>query len=327
MRAAQLGTRHGHALGKWRALVGSDEVELVGLWEPDPAARARAQALAGYAGAPWLDSLEELLADPSLEAVAVEGRNHESLAMAEAAVAAGKHLWLDKPAGDDWLRFAALVETAERRGLVVQLGYMFRYQPGFQQITAWAKSGLLGEIFSVRAHMSTCVDLAARRAQSRHPGGILYDLGGHMFDQIVWLLGRPTRVTSVLRNDATPELPDYRDNTLAALEFDRALATVDIAAMEPRPMARRFEVYGTRGSAITEPFDPGKTLRLVLAEPAEDLAVGEHVFDLPRVERQQMYERELAAFVATVRGRQPPDRPLSHELLVQETLLRATGRL
>jgi hypothetical protein len=40
-----------------------------------------------------------------------------------------------------------------------------------------------------------------------------------------------------------------------------------------------------------------------------------------------MYERELVAFLAVVRGEQTPDRPLAHELLVQETLLRATGRI
>jgi DNA-directed RNA polymerase specialized sigma24 family protein len=43
--------------------------------------------------------------------------------------------------------------------------------------------------------------------------------------------------------------------------------------------------------------------------------------------RQELYELELRAFVATFRGQKSPDRPLDHELLVQETLLRATGRI
>jgi predicted dehydrogenase len=168
--------------------------------------------------------------------------------------------------------------------------------------------------------MSTNVDLTERREQSRHLGGILYDLGGHMLDQIVWLLGRPTRISSVLRNDATPELPAYVDNSLAVLEFPKALATVDIAAMEPRPTARRFEVYGTRGSAILEPFDPARTLRLA----AND---SEQVIALDLIDRQEFYRRELGAFLKVIRGERAPDRPPEHELLVQETLLRATGRL
>jgi predicted dehydrogenase len=86
-------------------------------------------------------------------------------------------------------------------------------------------------------------------------------------------------------------------------------------------------VYGTRGSAITEPFDPGDTIRLVLSEPGGEYQAGEQVIKLPTVTRQQMYERELVAFLAVLGGDQPPDRSPEHELLVQETLLRATGRI
>jgi predicted dehydrogenase len=167
--------------------------------------------------------------------------------------------------------------------------------------------------------MSTNVDLVERTEQSRHRGGILYDLGGHMLDQIVWLLGRPTNVSTTLRNDATPELPTYSDNAVTVLEFPGALAIVDIAAMEARPTARRFEVYGTRGSAILEPFDPARTLRL--AVDGKDL----EVVELPEVPRQELYERELEAFVKVLRQEAEPDRSLEHERVVQETLLRVTG--
>ena len=139
-----------------------------------------------------------------------------------------------------------------------------------------------------------------------------------MFDQIVWLLGRPAEVSSVQRNDATPELPTYADNTLAILQYDKAIATVEIAAMEPAPTARRFEVYGTRGSAILDGFDPGRTLRVVLNGACTE----QH---LPPVSRQELYEREIAAFVTVIGKTRPADHPLEHEVMVQETLLRATG--
>ena len=97
--------------------------------------------------------------------------------------------------------------------------------------------------------------------------------------------------------------------------------------MEPRPAARRFEIYGNRGSAVLEPFDPVHTIRLALQEPWNTYGAGENVFELPEVPRQHLYERELTAFVGVVRGEQPADRSPAHELLVQETLLRATRRL
>jgi predicted dehydrogenase len=314
---AQIGTRHGHALGKWLALCASPHVAAVGIWEPDPARRGRPE----FRGARWFESAADVLGDPGVAAVAIEGRNDESLAMAQAAVEAGKHLWFDKPAGDDWPAFERLLDAAARRDVYLQMGYMFRYSPGFVRVAELARSGELGDVFEIRAHMSTCIDLAGRTEQSRHRGGILYDLGGHMLDQVVWLLGRPARAHTLLRNDATPELPSYADNTVSVLEFDRALAIIDIAAMEPRPPARRFEVYGTRGSAIVEPFDPTRALRLVRAGAAEE------VLRLPDVSRRALYERELEAFVGVLSGTKQPDRPPGHERLVQETLLRATGSL
>lgn len=326
-RVGQYGTRHGHAQGKLRALLGNPDVEVAGVLEPNRQVREATRTQWALSGVRWLESEDDLLGDPDIAVVAVEGRNDESLAMARACVEAGKHLWLDKPAGDDWASFQEVVSLARARGLLIQMGYMFRYHDGFRRVADWARSGLLGEVFAVRAHMSTSIAVPAREVIARHRGGIFYDLAGHMLDQIVWLLGRPHTARAFFRNDASPEVPGFADNTLGVFEFDRALAYVDIAAMETRPMARRFEVYGTRGSAIMEPFEPATEVRLCLDAPREGHAAGAQVIAIAPQTRQELYDRELAALVATLRGEQPPDRSLEHEALVQETLLRATGAL
>ena len=264
---------------------------------------------------------------PAIVAVASEGRNDESLAQTEEIVRAGKHAWYDKPAGDDWPAWQRVVAQAEMANLQVQMGYMFRYHDGFCKIADWARSGMLGHVFSIRAHMSTNVPAASREVISVHRGGIFYDLAGHMLDQVVWILGRPSRVTAFLRNE-TGEVPAFADNGLGVFEYERAMATVDIAAMEPTPPARRFEVYGTAGSAILiEPFEPGTEIRLVLTEARDGYPAGESRVPVAGRSRQALYDLELASFLKTISGKQPPDRPLSHELLVQETLLRATRGL
>jgi predicted dehydrogenase len=324
---AQVGTRHGHAEGKLAALKSNPDVEVAGVLEPDAARRAALDRPgSAYHGVRWLTDAAEILDDKSIAAVASEGRNDESLAQTASLVRAGKNVWYDKPAGDDWAGWQAVVAEARSRNLLVQLGYMFRYHDGFRRIADWARAGVLGEIFAIRAHMSTSIPLAARRVIAVHRGGIFYDLAGHMLDQIVWLLGRPAEVTSFFRQDGA-EVPGFADNTLGVLAYPRALAYVDIAAMEPPPTARRWEVYGSRGSAILEPFEPSGAIRLCLVEPAGDLRAGEQRIPVPLQTRQQLYERELESFLATLRGQKPPDRPLDHELLVQETLLRLTGRI
>ena len=323
---AQYGTGHGHAGGKLAAMRNSPEVEVVGVFEPNHERRQVALQQGGYEDVNWFADADELLGDASIVAVASEGRNDESLDQTEALVAAGKHVWYDKPAGDNWEQWQRVVAAARSRDLLIQMGYMFRYQDGFQRLAEWVKSGLLGEVFQVRAHMSTNIPPEARRRIGVHTGGILYDLAGHMLDQIVWLLGRPSRVSSYLRNDSD-EVPEFSDNTLGVFEFERAVATVDIAAMETRPMARRFEIYGSRGSAIMDPMEPSDQIRLCLDEGRDGCYAGEQVVPVPAPSRMELYERELVAFLAVLRGEQPPDRPPEHDLVVQETLLRATGAI
>ena len=103
------------------------------------------------------------------------------------------------------------------------------------------------------------------------------------------------------------------------------MAFIDIAAMEPPPTARRFEVYGSRGSATLEPFEPAGPIRLCLVEDAGGRTDGAQSIPVREQNRQELYELELVSFVATLRGHKPPDRPPDHDLLVQETLLRLTG--
>ena len=328
LKMAQYGTKHGHAAGKLQAMLDSDDVEVVGLYEPDAERRAQLEAGDGpFARVHWFDTEEELLADPSVIAVASEGKNFESLPQTEALVNAGKHVWYDKPAGEDWPRWQSVMGRAQAQGLLVQMGYMFRYQHGFCQIAEWVHSGLLGEVYCTRGHMSTTIDDSDRVDLAAHQGGLFFDLAGHMLDQIVWLMGRPTRTTGFFRTDGG-DPAGCADNTLGVLEFDKGLAFVDIAGMEPRPVARRFEVYGTRGSAILlEPFEPPFAIRLCLEQPAAGFEAGAQTVPVTTQSRQQTYEQELVAFVATLRGQQPPDRSPEHELLVQETLLRLTGRI
>ncbi len=329
---AQYGTKHGHAGGKLLALKKNPMVHLAGVYEPDTQRRRELQEVededSPFAKVKWFEDDAEILDNPEIVGVASEGSNRESLAQTAKLVRAGKHVWYDKPAGDDWEIWRRVVGEAKERDLCIQLGYMFRYHDGFRRIVNWAENGVLGDLFFIRAHMSTNIPEGYRRQiAAEHAGGIMFDLGGHVLDQIVWLLGRPTKVSSYLRNDGF-QIPRFADNTLAVFEFDRAMAIIEIAAMESRPMARRYEVYGSNGSAIIlEPFEPGHQVRLCLEKPQEGYSSGAHLLSIRGRSRLQLYDLELAAFLATISGEQEPDRSLDHELLVQESLLRATGHL
>lgn len=324
VRWAQIGTKHGHAAGVARALATNPGVEFAGIYEPDADQRKAVEANEAYAKLRWFDDVSEIHDDPSIVAVASEGANIESLDQTEALVEAGKHVWYDKPAGCDWEQWQRVVAKAEEKHLLIQMGYMLRYHAGFVQLSDWVKTGFLGDITSLRGHMSTSLPVDRREALGVFKGGIFYDLGAHMLDQVCWLLGRPHTVTSFLRNDS--EAKNVVDNSLTVYEYDRAVAFLDISSFETRPAARRFEVYGTKGSAIIlEPFEPGDRIRLCLDKARGGLVEGEQIVKVKGRSRQALYELALQAFLSTIAGAKKRDRSADHELLVQETLLRATG--
>ena len=144
---AQVGTKHGHAAGKITALKGHPNVEVGGVFEPDADRRAELSAGDGpFSDATWIDNLDDILNDDSIAAVASESLNTESLDQTEALVNAGKHVWFDKPAGCNWEQWQRVVAEAEKSELLVQMGYMLRYHPGFKQVNDWIKSGFLGDV-------------------------------------------------------------------------------------------------------------------------------------------------------------------------------------
>ena len=187
-------------------------------------------------------------------------------------------------------------------------------------------NGEIGRIFQIRANMSTNLTPEAEQPISRHTGGILYDLAGHMIDQIVYLLGRPNTTKSFLRQDISQQ-KQFSDNTLCVLEFQHAIATVDINSRTINHIkSRRFEVYGDKGSLILEPFEPAEYLRMSFKSNDKYLGINEeYPHKLIPLKDKPRYVENFESFIKTIKGEQKSDRTLEHELLVQETLLRVVG--
>ena len=321
VKMAQYGIAHAHATGKALAMKKNPDVDFCGVFEPDSQIRAELGSSSAYKDVHWFESKEQMLEDNSIVGIAVEGRVSDNLAFAKEAIEHGKHIWLDKPAGDDMEEFHKILKMAQERKLLVQLGYMFRYNPGFKFIFDRVQDGSIGDIFSIRVRMSTSLPPQRHHALAEHQGGILFALLCHPIDIIVALLGRPDKVTSFLRNDLGT-VPGLSDNTMAVFEYKKAMVSVESAVMEvSASSSRRFEVYGTGGSVILEPLEP-PAARLCLSKDRGEYVKGWQVVDLEKPGGR--YDGEVVALVADIRGEKSPDRSLYHELIVQETVLRAS---
>src|SRR4026207_1526939 len=98
IKVGQIGVGHAHAT-KLAVYRRSPDYEVVGIVEPDATLRAKGEGQAAFQGVPWM-SREQLFNVPGLQAVLVETRVRDLLAMAGVCIAAGKHGHLDKPAGE-----------------------------------------------------------------------------------------------------------------------------------------------------------------------------------------------------------------------------------
>ena len=155
---------------------------------------------------------------PGLEAVCVEPDVPYLNEVAQKCVDAGMHIHMDKPGGEDLRGFAKLLSDAKRKGLLVQMAYMYRYNPAIQHCVEAAVSGALGEIFEIDAQMSTRHDAAYRQWLSQYRGGTMYIFGCHLIDLIHLILGAPNKVTPYLRNtlpgNPSPKTTAWRSSSI-----------------------------------------------------------------------------------------------------------------
>lgn len=320
IKIGQIGVGHAHAAGKMAVYRASPDYEVVGVVEPNPALRTAAQRSPIYADLRWMTQ-EELLNYSGLQAVAVETQVRDLLPVAEACIAAGKHIHLDKPAGDNLSHFKRILDQAARGHLLVQLGYMYRYNPAVVQARQFLQRGWLGEPFELHGVMSKVVDPASRAALAEFKGGIMFELGCHIVDLAVSILGAPAEIHPYIRRSRS-HLDALADNVLAVFSYPRALATIKSSALEVEGFARRhLTVCGTEGTLHIQPLDAPK-LHVAFSQPRESYSQGyqEIVFgDYPR------YVGDAAEMAQIIRGEKDPDFSYDHEYAVQAAVLRASG--
>ncbi|HET6881809.1 MAG TPA: Gfo/Idh/MocA family oxidoreductase [Pirellulales bacterium] len=319
IKIGQIGVGHAHAT-KLSVYRRSTDYEVMGIVEPNAELRAWAESQPAFSGLPWL-TLEQLLNLPGLQAVLVETRVRGLLNAAEACVAAGKHVHLDKPAGESWPQYQRLLESAARQKLLVQMGYMYRYNPGVVLLREALTQGWLGRPFEIDAVMSKVVPPDDRLKLAEYFGGIMFELGCHVIDLVVGILGKPDRVTAFPRH-TSPLNDGLADNMLAVFEYPEATATVRSTALEVDGFARRhLTVCGSEGTFHIQPLD-NPAVRATFSSPHGTYRAGYQDIPLPKYER---YLADAADMAAILRGEKEADFSYEHDLAVQETVLRASG--
>ncbi len=185
-------------IGRKRAgSVGDDEV--IGCYDVVP---EKAKQLAAETGSVPTRSLAELL-DLSPDVVIVATIHSELASAAEAALAAGSHVLVEKPAGRSLADIERIQRAATASGRLVKVGFNHRFHPGIEQGVTQAKSGEHGPILFVRGRYGHGGRLGYEREWRADPalsgGGEIVDQGMHLLDLCYWLLGDLPVSGSLLR--------------------------------------------------------------------------------------------------------------------------------
>ncbi len=331
IRIGQIGVCHEHASGKIQALRRRPDVfDLVGV--VDDRASAAPKFAGGdvrlYEGLSWLTE-EALFQTPGLQAVTVETPNEDLVPAALRCLERGVAVHMDKPGGEDLALFTRMRRGFEARGLPFQMGYMFRNNPALQWCLQAARRGWLGEIFEIQADMSHNYGGEAYQDYlGRFRGGILFNLGCHLIDFVVAVLGRPAKVVPFLKT-APGDPGGVVNHGLAVLEYPGALAAVRACSREVGSLPRRrlMKIGGLKGTVELCPLErfDGQPLRmrLTLAEPVPGYAAGTHALDFGVV--HDRYEDQLLELARTINGELESPWSCEHDCLVQEVLLAAAG--
>jgi predicted dehydrogenase len=211
LRAAIVGAG---LIGAKRARVLGED-ELVGVYDVDDAAATR---LAEEYRTAAVGSLRSLLAlDPDVVIVAVP---HHLLAdNAIAALRAGAHVLVEKPAGIGVRQIDAIAEAAASVGRLVKVGFNHRFHPAIARAVTEASSGRFGDVMFARARYGHGGRLGYEKEWRMCPelsgGGELIDQGMHLLDIFYWLLGPLPLHSALLRSQYWT--PAVEDNAVVVL--------------------------------------------------------------------------------------------------------------
>lgn len=208
---------------------------------------------APVAGVPILP-IDAVLADASIALVVVATPPDSHADLATRALAAGKHVVLEKPAAASVAQVDAIAAAAARADRKVAVFHNRRWDSDFLTLRALLDSGRLGEVRELTANWDRWRPQVRDRWRERAApgGGLWFDLGSHMADQALQLFGPPIAVMAdigVMRAGATVD-----DYFAVRLIYGERRVVLRASALAAAP-APRFVVHGERGSWVKHGFD------------------------------------------------------------------------
>jgi predicted dehydrogenase len=270
----------------------SELVEVVAVASRDGGRGAAYAAEHGIARAH--EGYDALLADPEVDAVYIPLPNSLHVEWTQRALEAGKHVLCEKPLTDEPDDAEALFDLAEREGLVLAEGFMYRHNPQTRRVEKLVQEGAIGRLQLVRTSFSFPVEGAENiRLDPELDGGSLLDLGAYCVSGARLLAGEPVSVLG--RQVIGPTGVD--DLFTGSLVFPKGVHAVFDCGLRMPSRATLEAVGDDRSLFVDDPW--------LCRRPGIELRRGDGVELIP-VESADSYRLELDDFAHAVAGEGKP---------------------
>lgn len=215
------------------------------------------------------ESNEALLRDPEVDTVLIAANNNQHHDLVVQAARAGKHIICEKPVAMDLAELDDMDRVCTQCGVSFTVHQQRRFDPDFRTAKNVYDSGTLGDVYTIKSSLyGFNGNMHDWHVKISEGGGMLYDWGVHLLDQILWMLpgAKLKSVFADIRNVINEEVDDYFK---ILMRFDNGVtAEVELGTyyltdkMHDKWFERHWFLGGNKGSAYIDGFEPeGRIVR------------------------------------------------------------------
>ena len=245
--------------------------------------------------------IDRVLSDPAVDAVIIATPVHTHFDLAARVLAAGKHVFVEKPLAHSSELADELVRTAAERKRILMCGHTFLYSPPVRAIKRMISEGKLGDIYFIS---SSRVNLGLHQRDV----SVIWDLGPHDFSILLyWLSEMPTTVRAIGRDSIVKGIPDVAFVTMTFASG--IIANIELSWLAPSKLRRtvlvgseRMAIYDDGAPEPVRLFDQGVVYRDPETFGEYHLSYRSGDVVSPKIESYEPLGLELADFVGAIRA-------------------------
>src|SRR5215210_3473627 len=218
-------------------------------WAADLSEELRERHAPAFPHTRFTADLDDLLGDPGLDAVVLATSVPTHAPLARRVLAAGKHVFVEKPLAQSAADARALAELAARTGRVLMAGHLLRFHPGVVKLRELIEEGALGDVLYAYGNRQNL-------GKVRRDENALWSLGAHDVSVLLYLLdGHPTEVSA--RGESYLQ-PGVEDVVFCTLRFPGGqLGHLHLSWLDPHKM-RKMTVVGSSRMVVFDDMDPDR---------------------------------------------------------------------